>query len=541
MSGSSGSPITLQPFCTGGACDDVTISGDHDGDNIADANEPFNLFRDSIAHQYWTIDGNPLVSGSGCSSPIYGGAGCSTAKYLHFTKSNGEMFQHSCGSVNCSWGNFIFEDFEASRSKAGLWTVTNAADYAPCTGSDPEADTGHLFKLQNDSGPNIWRRLKLHLGCKTIFRLNNNTPGGGHTRTLEYNEAFNSGDGMDMNNFGGGSTFSYSIHHNYFHDLSLSNLGIGVSNATVADNVFECKGEFQVRPTAGGFKVCTGLLILGNDNCGNCGFGSSCDIHDVTIERNRVFGRGEWGVSDGGVQLGISVCQDDLVPSGDPNIVIRNNMLWHMRGSTTGNGCNQESGNAAIYVSTTDPVDVINNTVFDTRYGIFLSDAVHIATDNISARAVATAAEFTECNNGGGAYIFNNLHDTSGNVACENTSNSGGSGECDAGATQYACAGISSFGSNNKCAAPVFVKCDSATWCADATATSEEQWDLHLATSDIANKDAGTTGATNDIDQQSRPQGPATDIGADELEGQTSTTKALILQKARIFNKATIR
>jgi len=495
MSGTNNSTrITMKPFCAGGTCDTVTISGDHNGNGLFDTDEPARAMSVSAAgftdEKYWTFDGNPLVSSGSWNQ----------SKFMYWTKFNGRMIRNDSGAAaGDGWGYFIWEDMKFSRTDQRLWAVTHAAEVTACIDASVSAYT---FFIVDASGDLTFLRNEYSLACNSVFRLNNMGTSG-HTITINDNEFFNTGGGMDLNTFSGGSNFIYSLQRNYLHDVSLNAFDKGVANATVADNIFACEGIWRVEADWS----CRLAFRLGDDGCSD-----SVDSHDIVIERNRVYGRGESGNSNGNYNGGIHIC-GNMWAGGNPNITVRNNMLWHIRTFSGSSNCIDDSGSAAaLWIVSPDVITVENNTIYDTRVGIVIGSANHTARNNISVLASSAASEFTDCSDAAGSYIFNNLHDTAGNVACENSS----AGTCNG--TQYSCAGIGGFGSSNKCVAPVFVKCDSATWCADSSATSEEQWDLHLHSTDTADKDAGTSGATNDFDQQGRPQGSATDIGADEFE-----------------------
>jgi parallel beta-helix repeat protein len=479
----------MKPYCSGSACDDVTISGDHNANGIFDADDVqrFMGVPDDASRtaKYWTFDGNPLVSSGSWSQP----------KYMHWIKANGRMIRNEGGSGdNSGWGFFTWEDMEIAQTSELTWQGGNFYDTG-CPGGQ-----AFTFFLQRSSGDLTFVRNKFHLACQTVFRLNNHYSGG-YTIRIDDNEFFNVGSSLDLNNFSGGSTFVYSFQRNYLHDVSLSSFDLGISNATVADNIFACEGVYRVESDW----RCKAAFNVGDDNCDTC-----LDCHDITIERNKVYGRGESGTSGGWFNEGIHICSD-LGSRSNPNVTIRNNLVWHIRSFDNLN-CGS-AANAGIVVTSPDPVTIINNTVFDSTNGIVIARANHTVKNNISAR---NGIAFVECNDAAGIYSYNNFHNTSGTIVCQNDTTSDG---CN-GST-YACSGVGSFGSNNKCATPKFETCGYSTWCANLN-SNEATWDLRLHSSDTSDINAGTTGVTEDFERQARDSQP--DIGADEYGGTSPPT-----------------
>jgi hypothetical protein len=147
-------------------------------------------------------------------------------------------------------------------------------------------------------------------------------------------------------------------------------------------------------------------------------------------------------------------------------------------------------------------VTVQNNTIYDAVYGIaadaVISGVSYTIRDNLAIRANQNGKNMVEL------WIAPNA---AGSVVRNNNLNSDGMGDpvMSIGGTNYNCSQVAAYQSGNKCGATTFVR-----------VTGEvKNWDLHLVPTDTANKDAGTTGAADDIDKTSRT-GPI-DIGADEI------------------------
>src|SRR6185503_18813485 len=159
-------------------------------------------------------------------------------------------------------------------------------------------------------------------------------------------------------------------------------------------------------------------------------------------------------------------------------------------------------------------VTIQNNTLYDTSNGIYLDGTVpglaYTVRNNLvvkSGKGSTNRPEITATANAAGSLLRNNnLHH-------------GGQGDpvLRIDATSYSCAQVPSVQTGNKCQSTTFVR----------TTGIVKDWDVHLPATDLANRNAGTTGAADDIDKTARAA--PIDIGADEMGGAGVTATLVLL------------
>ena len=508
-SGTSGNPITIKPNCVSSVCDTVTIIGDSDGDNVADntgivtTSDVESLFANTLAGDvnwgFWTIDGNPLLSSGDWTG----------AKYLIFEKTMGRMTRFDgCTDPDCGIGDFIMEDSEFRYSGSAMWNITDHLFTAGCRFAGD-----YFIKESERSGDTTYSRNLIHHICGTVFRQQNNCL---HNTIIEDNEIYNGDTFTDNNNFTtGGSPCSVNtsttiIRRNYAHDLNGIGMGEKMANLTIEDNILACLADWQVNDGfASGCWTCKGIAIA-NDSCGD-----SFAMENIIVRRNIIFGIGECDGTNGAMESGIKVC-GNITDSADANVLVENNFVWGTKGHFTAVESTGRRG--AIFVTSPDDgIIVRNNSVFSA--GICYSShdtGNHVFTNNLAVSCSRYAfVDFS--NTSGTTYTFNNVHDaTEVNVVCEDWAVS----DCTAKYTPTQ-VNAGSWGATNISLPTKYVQCDDSNYCVTVNA-DRALVDLHLDPADTNNKDAGTTGATEDFDQETRDGSP--DIGADELVAGSDPT-----------------
>jgi hypothetical protein len=338
---------------------------------------------------------------------------------------------------------------------------------------------------------------EIHHICKFPVRCNNSNAAG-TSMLFENNTFYNSrtinNDFDCINQTWRGNTI-YDTHGFSVEDRSV--------NIVIEDNDVSCRGTYLVMSSG----WCGDAIDINNGDSTGC-YGRT---KDIIIRRNTVWSAGNHGSFSAcsGETCGINLCAIRIratnetvgvnVPntgclantSEDINILIENNFIFHHWTFTGDAIC---KGGIGIDTNR-DEVTVQNNTLYSTRDGItldghdFAGNPVTVAY-TVRNNLVVRGERNDPSTRGIEMRIFSN-------------------------------ATTSDFDNNNfwsdGLADPVVDNNGVGIGCADETT-----WDMHLPDDDTNNKDAGTTGASEDFDRESRDASP--DIGADELVGALPST-----------------
>lgn len=556
-SGTSGHPITVRPFCNeAGQCEGpIIISGDSNGDGVWESGEMAYFLDNTGGKDYWTFEGWP--NGGGTDGPDllaierFGNSGGNT---------DGRAFNLEAGGTGWDIDNVEIRYMGHNAWNQPASVIDNVSN---CT-----QDGGpYVIRVWMNVGTVLVRNGKVHSTCGSAFRYNTNTS----SELLIENEKVYNNDAFSYGIF---DSTNVTIRGNEVWD-NVYGIAIEdrVKTAVVEDNDVSCRGQYHVRDQ-GGDNACSSLIVVSDgDNNVVQTFGQS---EDITVRRNIVWASGGSGVTAGRSGSGISVTADCAVASqcigaDDPwdcctgagagagcaavcdyataNYVVENNIVYGIQAGYGGDA----GGAVGIKIESNVPVTVQNNTIYYSAIGLQLDGppwgqaTAHVAKNNLVVRSFdvednSDTEEVRVCLAGVGSSVtYNDFSDPNGhavtrtctvrhnNSDCLGSNNpwpccdSGvGNGKCSCGAsicagTTNLCAAVpGSFGSNNICQVPIFQTCDSSTYCTPGTVTNNRiSWDFHL-TDPQACIDAGTTGASDDIDKDTRPFNVAPDIGADE-------------------------
>ena len=464
VSGTQSSPITIQAF----PGETVILSGDTNGDGIPEANEPDVLITD--------------VTNAGQNRAWY------VWKNLIFEKSRTHFFY-----LNANPANWTFDNIEARYLGANMWNGGNLADIG--CGNDILAN--YVFKVADLAGNLTIRNSRIHHICGAAHRhtVNQSTSA---VILAENNEYYNV-ESVTNNFMGRNETWRGNYVHDFYDGITIED---DMKSIVIEDNVVACYGDYKV--SADG-RCARAIHVSDGDN----GPASAGKTKDVIIRRNKVYGRivGQYG----GTSVGYFMCAIRLTATNNTepiNVTIENNMVWHHQTWESDPIC---MGGIGVNTNRSE-VTVQNNTVYDAVYGIAadatVSGVAYTIRDNLAIRANQNGRNMVEL------WIGPNA---AGSVVRNNNLNSDGQGDpvMTIGTTNYNCSQVSGYQSGNKCGATTFVRVTGAV----------KDWDLHLVATDTVNKDAGTTGAADDIDKTTRT--PPIDIGADEIGSSVTATLVL--------------
>ncbi|HZN03974.1 MAG TPA: hypothetical protein VFD06_10355 [Candidatus Polarisedimenticolia bacterium] len=467
VSGTASSPITITAH-TGEA---VVLSGDSNQNGIPDAGEPQVMLTN--------------VTGTAANKSWY------VIKNLTFEKVSQIMFY-----INNNPANWTFDNIEVRYSTTEMWNGGSIAD----AGCDNEHG-GYVFKLADLQGPLIIRNSRFHHICGAVHRHTVNQSLSASVLS-ENNEYYNVG--VVTNNFQGrNETWRGNYIHDFVDGITIEE---DMKDIVIEDNIIACPGDYK---TYSDGRCGRAIHISDGDN----GPASAGKTKNITIRRNKIYGRvdGQFG----GSQWGYFLCALRVTATNNTepiNVLIENNMIWHHLSWSSDPICA-----AGIGVETNRrEVTIQNNTVYDSSNGIALDATVpgiaYTVRDNLLIRANKGGANKPEM------VIAANA---SGSIVRNNNINSDGQGDpvMTVAGTNYSCSQMASYQSGNKCSATTFVR----------TTGVVKDWDLHLPSTDTANRSAGMAGASEDIDKTPRGSAPI-DIGADEYGGSVGVTATLAVQ-----------
>ena len=450
VSGTQASPITIQAF----PGETVILSGDTNGNGVADTTEPSDLVTNLTAagaNKAWYVWKNLIV----------------------------ERVKSIAFYLNANPANWTFDNIEVRYVGPTMWSGQDLS----AAGCDNQQNN-YVFKVADLAAPLTIRNSRFHHVCGFAHRntVNDSTTA---SMLIEKNEYYNV---SDVSNDFIGRNVTY--RGNYVHDC-IDGFGVeeNMKNVVIEDNIISCPGVYKATPDGRCY-----VAITVND--GNNGSGGT--TKNITIRRNRIYGAvdGQFG----GAASGWFLCPLQFTATNTTesiNSVIENNMIWHGWSPSSSELCA-----AGIGVKTNrSEVIIQNNTVYDSTYGIAADATVagvaYTIRNNLLVRANKNGSNRVELwigpNAANSSITYNNL-DPDGQ---------GGSVMTIAG-TNYGCSQIASFQSGNKCASTSFVKVSGAVM----------DWDLHLASTDTSNRNVWTVGPTEDIDRGARST-PA-DVGVDE-------------------------
>jgi hypothetical protein len=464
VSGTATAPITITAF----AGESVVLSGDTNQDGIPQTTEPQVMLTDvttNAANKAWYV-----------------------IKNLTFEKVSQIMFY-----INNNPANWTFDNIEVRYSTTEMWNGGNIAD----VGCDNQTG-GYVFKLADLQAPLTIKNSRFHHICGAVHR---HTVNQALTASVlsENNEYYNVS--VVTNNFQGrNETWRGNYVHDFIDGITIEE---DMKDIVIEDNIVACPGDYKVYVDG---RCGRGIHISDGDN----GPASAGKTKNITIRRNKLYGRidGQYGSTTWGYFL--CALRVTATNNTEPiNVVIENNMIWHHLSWSSDTSCS-----AGIGVNTNrSEVTIQNNTVYDSSNGIGLDATVagiaYTVRDNLLIRANKGGQNKPEMVIGANA---------AGTIVRNNNLNSDGQGDpvMTVGGTNYGCSQMASYQTGNKCAATTFVR----------TTGVVKDWDLHLPSTDTANRNAGILGATDDIDKA--PRLAPVDIGADEMgAGGLSATLAL--------------
>lgn len=520
--------LTVVPYCNGGACATVILSGDHKNDNKfcsrfipctsdPDNDDPEGFFYGRDNSSGWHFNGDPLGLGTKhiIIEKFGGGDGGASHASFFWTNSDG--------------GGLIVENLVMRYKHRSMW---DGDDYFDAT-SRPESDGIYDCQRGQYGGQSAVIRISGSntLGPRPIFR-NNEIYGicGPVIRLLGTYSAANVGldfhDNVVYNTeafFDGHNGKNVRLTDNLVYDcMWCINIEEEVSDFDVEGNTIECRGTYKLTSS---HSCLSGIMVFEDEggvgnNCTDSG-PEYCLARNIHIRGNIVRGSthaNEPGDGTGYFSQGIvwqahtSAGHSDAGDGTLGTSVIENNIVSHVQNQWS---CGNNPQNASLVVHSVDDLLIQNNTVYDSAcYGIMTDGAGnHTVRNNLLVQAYqhASGRDDPELRAWGtGTLTLENNNFFAGSLGGDPVVNLNG--------TNYTCAQVNggSIGATNRCAATSFVN----------TSGGRLTWDLHLPASDTANRNAGAAqGPAVDVDGQPRNDGQI-DIGADELAVDDTTPPA---------------
>lgn len=451
---------------SGYAGETVVLSGDTNGNGVPEATEPDMMIT------------NVTSSGTGRSWYVW----------KNFTV---EKLQEAVFYINANPANWTFDNIEVRYFDAQMWN--GGTVYS--NGCDDQGG-GYVFKVADLAAQLTIKNSRFHHICGFVNRITVNQG----SILFENNEYYNVS--IVDNEF---QSRNVTWRGNYLHDF-MNGISIeeDMQGVVIEDNIIACPGDYKVEFDG---RCRSGLNI----NDGNNGAAAGGRTKNITVRRNRIYGSID-GVY-GGSGVGYFYCAFVVTATNNTealNILIENNFIWHHLSWAQEPQCA-----AGLGVKTNrSEVTIQNNTLYDTANGLYLDANVpgiaYTVRNNLivkSGKGSTNNPEVTIAANAAGTTLRNNnLHH-------------GGQGDpvLRIDAANYSCAQVPTVQTGNKCQTTALVR----------TSGTVKDWDLHLSTTDTANRNAGTTGPADDIDKL--PRTAPIDIGADEMGGGGGLSATLSL------------
>ena len=474
VSGTSSSPITIRNY----PGETVTLRGDKNGNGVADAGDVSHMITNTNGRSWYRIVG------------------------LKFLRSEADMI---CGRGS-GFPNWTFDGLNVSESDSKTWGFTaGIGRIGP--GTPPACGSGsqgaYCFYITGNTGSVTISNSVIHTCCHSAIRFvasPNST-----SLTVNNNEFYDATTSVEFWN-----TSNVTVSNNNIHDV---NLGVQVEdrvgNAVVEGNTISCLGQYS--PSSDG--RCLQAIEVDNgdnDDPTDTFNGKYNQSHDITVRRNKIYATNaktpfaHSGQFNGGIAWGADCL--DVKGCTAINGLIENNMLWGVRTIFDGHVFTRGD----IDVRANKPITVQNNSIYDGTYPMQIDGSVpgvnHVIRNNLMSQCGYECIAVMPNGGTGTGISYNNMYKTSGVVLgfCNDSS-------CNTYSSSYTPSTLASgFGRSNRSAAPGLMNLSGPV----AT------WDLHLSALDTANKNNGTTGATQDIDREARVA--PVDIGADEYQGVAS-------------------
>lgn len=537
-------PITIEPYCENSTCETVILTGDSNFNNQYDAGEP-EKFLDATdcdggnvdENSNYFINGDP--DGDGIPNLI-----------IEKFRNHAFYLSNNANGWNISGVEIRYLYDQTYRcTGANCDNVPNDGVGTSALGCVPADTAGTAFTVNRQRGTLTMDRNHLHHICSFGYRLNNNCvdAGGNPTQSAGCTTgpvAINIDDNQAWNIYGFANYHqakNVNFRRNELHDI---NFGIQseeqTKNILVEDNIVGCDGAYNVNDKSSQVRCSTGIAFVNGDNspefggndgcadtCADCPGGTCsgacvapCFSTGNIVRRNVVYGN---GMNGSGGSLSSGIFYENYNSGGADTTVIENNTVSRVQRSNSCNLSNVSNRQeTAMAIRSKDAILVQNNTIVDSGCPVSLDKAPHTFINNIIARAYNgfNSSDQRELyifpDASGGLIDFNYISPVDGSVApiCVGATETY-SGSC-SGGSSIACANPLVYGAGNVCTTTgnVLQSCQWSPFCATIGGTAEF-WDLHAAADSIV-IDIGTTGATDDMDKQSRPFGAAFDIGADE-------------------------
>jgi hypothetical protein len=535
ITGTSGAPITIQNY----PGEKIIINGNSDSSVDGNGFETYqsgtdvdNLINNacSTGIRYIQWKGNDISNDAHCASALTSPEDC---KGLIFEKSGGIMALLQtvdvAGTDPNTWGingptGWSFDGVVMRYSGPKMWSgVSPPISFLASTCTNNQNQTAIL--VEGVEGPFTVKNSVFHSICGFVHRDEINNAGGG-AFLFDNNEYYNAGqvtaDFGNVNPVNPNLYSTFTVSNNYIHDV---NSGIIIKERNrgwdVVGNTIACLGVWQV-DSAG---RCFNAIQTDQSTTAPGFYGTTCDIK---IRKNRII---QAATSD--PDLSSRTCPGDtacgwwslpldwattLDPShgycSTSNSVIENNMISRWGTGAGGTDCDKAS---IAYRSDDTDVTIQNNTTYSSDnstggFGIVVCSTGAPTIKNNLIRTTGWPALETLTATSVSGVTFNNFKPT---VATDTAVKLNGTG--------YSCNLVNQIGGSAD-SLPASNICKEPTLITTIPMTGDPTlWNLHLSASDTADKDAGTTGASDDIDGTSRPQGSATDIGADELAAAGGT------------------
>ena len=537
QSGTSGHPIIVQPYCTGGTCETVTLSGDADADGHCIVSPPSDTSAcaatgsgTDLAHvisarvgstggQWITIDGDPIVTGT---------------RHLTIKQSVRIVVD-----LNLDPSGWVIKNTRISNNnREGLWrdAGVDLVD-AGCPRSTAEIDLSvtSAIKVKALTGTCAFTNNQVDSICGSGFRATDNPTAA--ALMFDGNRMFNIySANNDYNN--SNTTWQNNVIDSY------AGLAIEDRNKhlVIQDNTFYCGNTYKVSNTSGTTKgICAGGINVNNGDNG-AAFGDQC--YDIVVRRNRVYGTTDQGTAPnfGAMEYPLRIvatcnaintgclgdgnpwsCCAGAHPNGgntcdcnswsNPYYTVENNFVWYALASLPDSSV-ERSG---ILLASTQQTLCQNNTVYQANnQAIYAAGTSHVIKNNIIAvtnTAASSPVALKLAASATGSTVTNNdIWDTGGGSVVVVNNNG----------TTYTCTNIGTFGTANICSAPALV---------DVSSSDKGLWNLHLSGAQAC-IDAGTSGAADDIDKQNRSG--TLDIGADEIVTSKISGKVAVSGKVAI-------